>query len=136
MTVFGIDHINLRASGQGFVALRDFYCDVLGLEPGPRPPLRSSGLWLYAGETAVVHLVEAPEREESDAQSARPPRLDHVALRCFNLEQTLQKLRQLGVAPVINEVQATGQVLVRLEDPAGLSIELVFAPSERAREGK
>lgn len=134
MTVHGIDHINLRASGNSFAALRDFYCDVLGLTAGPRPPLRSAGLWLYAGEAAVVHLVEVPDAEASDAQSAGPRPLDHVALRCSNLDETLRRLRRLGVAPVINEVQATGQVLLRLEDPSGLRIELVFAPNERPAE--
>lgn len=134
MTVHGIDHINLRASGNSFAALRDFYCGVLGLEPGPRPPLRSAGLWLYAGEAAIVHLVELPEPEAPGAPSAGPSRLDHVALRCSHLDETLTRLRRLGVEPDINEVQATGQVLLRLEDPAGLRIELVFAPGDPSQD--
>jgi len=32
--------------------------DLLGLEEGPRPKLKSKGYWLYAGEDAVIHLVE------------------------------------------------------------------------------
>ncbi len=30
-------------------ATKDFYCDVLGLENGDRPPLGFPGYWLYSG---------------------------------------------------------------------------------------
>lgn len=125
MTVQRIDHINLSAAGKRFAALRDFYCDVLGLEAGVRPPLRSKGLWLYAGGAPIVHLVELPAHGP-EAHGAAPSGLDHVALRCSNLEQTVARLQRLGVSHVVNEVNAAGQVLVRLEDPAGLTLELVF----------
>ncbi|MCA6113887.1 VOC family protein [Bradyrhizobium sp. WSM 1738] len=36
---------------------KDFYCDVLGLENGDRPPLDFPGYWLYSGGTATVHLM-------------------------------------------------------------------------------
>lgn len=125
MTVQRIDHINLAAAGERFAALRRFYCDALGLEAGVRPPLRSQGLWLYAGGAAIVHLVQlsAGERE---ARGRAPAGLDHVALRCSDLEQTVDRLRQLGVSHVVNDVNAAGQVLVRLQDPSGLTVELVF----------
>jgi catechol 2,3-dioxygenase-like lactoylglutathione lyase family enzyme len=35
---------------------RNFYCDVLGLENGYRPPLDFPGYWLYSGGVAV-HLM-------------------------------------------------------------------------------
>jgi catechol 2,3-dioxygenase-like lactoylglutathione lyase family enzyme len=130
MPVHAIDHFNLRAPRKLLAALRAFYCDALGLESGPRPPLRSSGLWLYAGQAPIVHLVEIPDT------SAPPPRpapavLDHVAFQCSNLERTLERLQRLEVKHVVTQVAATRQVLVRLQDPAGLSVELVFAQSEQ-----
>ena len=131
MAVQGIDHINLSASGSTFAALRDFYRDALGLEPGRRPPLRSAGLWLYAGAAPIVHLVELPQREGISAPNGFRPALDHVAFRCANLEQSLERLRRFGVAHVVNEVNAAGQILVRLEDPAGLTLELVFDGSSQ-----
>ena len=120
MTIHRIDHINLSASGERLAALRDFYCDVLGLEAGTRPPLRSRGTWLYAGGAPIVHLVELPAHDGPEEG------LDHVALRCSNLEQTVERLQRLGVSHVVNDVNAAGQVLVRLEDPTGLTLELVF----------
>lgn len=131
MAVQRIDHINLSASGPRFRALRDFYCDVLELQPGVRPPLRSEGLWLYAEGAPIVHLVERPKHDEPEAQSIAPMGLDHVALRCSNLEQTVERLRQLGVAHRVSDTTAAGQVLIRLEDPSGLTLELVFDQSEQ-----
>ena len=136
MTVHGIDHINLRASQGSFAALRTFYCEVLGLEPGARPPLRSSGLWLYAHEAAIVHLVEVAEPSPAAAQRLAQPMLDHVALRCSGLRQALARLQQLGMAYVVNEARAAGQVQVRLRDPAGLVLELLFPVSEAAEQGE
>jgi catechol 2,3-dioxygenase-like lactoylglutathione lyase family enzyme len=126
MAVQGIDHINLSASGRTFAALRDFYRDALGLEPGLRLPLRSTGLWLYAGAAPIVHLVELPGEDGVAAPRAARAGLDHVALRCADLVQSLEQLQRFGVAHVVNEVNAAGQILVRLEDPTGLTLELVF----------
>ena len=39
-------------------ATRDFYCGVLGLEAGERPPLEFPGYWLYVGEVPAVHVAE------------------------------------------------------------------------------
>jgi catechol 2,3-dioxygenase-like lactoylglutathione lyase family enzyme len=36
---------------------KNFYCDVLGLENGDRPPLDFPGYWLYSGGVATVHLI-------------------------------------------------------------------------------
>ena len=36
---------------------KNFYCEVLGLETGYRPPLDFPGYWLYSGGVATVHLM-------------------------------------------------------------------------------
>lgn len=126
MAVQAIDHINLSAAGNTFAALRNFYRDALGLEPGVRPPLRSAGLWLYAGSAPIVHLVELPEQDGVAAPSAARAGLDHVAFRCADLARSIERLLRFGVAHVVNDVNAAGQILVRLEDPTGLTLELVF----------
>src|SRR5258708_12144418 len=36
---------------------KKFYCEVLGLENGDRPPLGFPGYWLYSGGVATVHLL-------------------------------------------------------------------------------
>jgi hypothetical protein len=37
---------------------RRFYCDVVGLRVGERPPLAFPGYWLYAGATPCLHIAE------------------------------------------------------------------------------
>lgn len=131
MTVHGIDHFNFRGSAKLLAALQAFYCDALGLEPGPRPPLRSSGSWLYTGQAPVIHLVEVPDAALSAASGAAPIGLDHVAFRCSNRERMLERLQGLGIAHTVSEAPATGQVVVRLQDPTGLTVELLFPLGER-----
>jgi catechol 2,3-dioxygenase-like lactoylglutathione lyase family enzyme len=134
-TVRGIDHINLSGSAQAVVALRDFYCDVIGLQVGPRPALRSAGLWLYADGSPVVHLVEAGDTQTTDAPSGKACALDHVAFRCSDLGETLERLRRYRIEHAVREVPATGQVQVRLHDPSGLLLELLF-PLEPSGRGQ
>lgn len=131
MPVHHLDHLNLRASGDAFTALREFYCQVLGLRVGERPPLASAGLWLYAGAAPIVHLVELPEgAAPSPAPSAAPaaPGLafDHVAFACSGLQEMLSRLEKLGEPNTVQANPTANQVLVRLEDPSGLRVELVF----------
>ena len=131
MPVHRLDHINLCASGTAFAALRDFYCRILGLRIGDRPPLESEGLWLYAGGAPIVHLVEGPEGRGTPAGiTASGVALDHVAFACSGLEEILGRLRKCGVPNAVRAHSVTGQIQVRLEDPSGLKIELVFAPDE------
>ncbi len=56
-------------------ATRDFYCRVLGMKDGFRPPLGFPGYWLYLGETPVH-----PHRGVGDVyralQLARHPGFD------------------------------------------------------------
>jgi catechol 2,3-dioxygenase-like lactoylglutathione lyase family enzyme len=131
MTLHAIDHVNFRGSAKLLAALQAFYCDVLGLQAGPRPRLRSSGSWLYAGKDAVIHLVEVADAELSAGPNAAPTGLDHVAFRCSNREQMLERLRRLGIVHTVSEAPATAQVVVRVQDPTGLTVELLFPLSER-----
>jgi catechol 2,3-dioxygenase-like lactoylglutathione lyase family enzyme len=131
MPVHRLDHVNLRASCSDYAGLRDFYSRVLGLRIGDRPPLQSEGTWLYAGETPVVHLVEAAEGNEAPAASAASgTALDHVAFGCSGLDEMLGRLGRFGVPNDVRLQPVTGQILVRLEDPSGLRLELLFAAND------
>jgi catechol 2,3-dioxygenase-like lactoylglutathione lyase family enzyme len=55
-----LNHYSIRSFD--LPACQHFYCDVLGLQVGPRPPFEFPGLWLYAGDlnnfaNAVVHII-------------------------------------------------------------------------------
>ena len=56
MGLGGLQHYTIEPSD--LERTKDFYCDVLGLENGERPPLDFPGYWLYSGGTATV--ISAP----------------------------------------------------------------------------
>jgi catechol 2,3-dioxygenase-like lactoylglutathione lyase family enzyme len=55
MPLGGLQHYTIEPAD--LERTRDFYCAVLGLENGDRPPLDFSGYWLYSGGVATVHLM-------------------------------------------------------------------------------
>jgi catechol-2,3-dioxygenase len=118
-------HYNLRASRELLDALREFYCDVVGLTVGERPPFRSFGYWLYAGGKAVLHLSEcAPDEHRSTNVSGT---FDHAAFACTGLAEVEAHLRKCGVQYEMARVPQTEQVQLFLTDPAGNGVELNFA---------
>lgn len=126
MPVIGFSHYNLRAPRALLEELRAFYCEVVGLELGHRPPFRSFGYWLYAGGYPILHLSEAGPGEERPARA--PGTFDHAAFRCSGQEQYEQELNRHGIQYRLATVPATQQVQIFLTDPAGNGVELNFAP--------
>lgn len=124
MTTLGLDHINLRADRATLDALKDFYCDVVGLEVGARPPFPSFGYWLYAGGRAVVHLYQAAagETRRTDVDTT----FDHVAFRCDGSDRVEALLRARGIAYRKAVVPGGGPLQLFLSDPAGNKVELNF----------
>src|SRR3981189_634498 len=55
MGLGGLQHYTIEPSD--LERTKDFYCDVLGLENGDRPPLDFPGYWLYSGGVASFHLL-------------------------------------------------------------------------------
>jgi catechol 2,3-dioxygenase-like lactoylglutathione lyase family enzyme len=130
--VDGVHHVNLRASVADIAVLKQFYCEVVGLRLGPRPPLRVRGFWLYAGDSPVLHLTEAPAREVLTPIAKRESALNHVAFRCAGLEATLARLKAANVPYSISVLPETGETQVFFEDPLQLGVELSFRTQEEA----
>ena len=124
MPVVGLNHYNLRAPRALLEQLRKFYCEVVGLVEGPRPPFRSFGYWLYAGEQAVLHLGEAASHENRRTDSATT--FDHAAFSCKGRQEFESRLTALGVTYRVLTVPQTSQVQLVLADPAGNGVELNF----------
>ena len=110
---------------------RDFYCDVVGLEVGDRPPLEFPGYWLYAGGIACVHIAE---RMRYAAHAARlglsvpdgdpgVGPVDHIAFRAGDYEALLSRLERRGVEAVKNAVPG-GPRQVFIDDPNGVRVEI------------
>ncbi|XHS79367.1 VOC family protein [Burkholderiaceae bacterium UC74_6] len=123
MPLSGLDHINLRASRALMEALREFYCEVVGLTVGARPPFDSFGYWLYAGEQPIVHLSEA---RASEVPTTGHGVYDHSAFRCTDRPAYEAALKARGIDYRVVRVPLTQQVQVFCRDPAGNGVELNF----------
>ncbi len=128
MPTLGLDHYNLRAPRELMERLRSFYCDVVGLSVGERPPFGSFGYWLYAGGQPVLHLSETRSGESRGAGAAST--FDHAAFSCAGRGEFERRLTQLGIAFETARVPGTGQVQLFVTDPAGNGVELNFAGEE------
>ncbi|HKR65032.1 MAG TPA: VOC family protein [Thermoanaerobaculia bacterium] len=124
MTIVRIDHINIAGSAELIARCRAFYVDVLGLADGHRPPFRSRGFWLYAGDAPVVHLTE---RDGNGVAHAGP--FSHYAFQCEDLDAMSAKLKEHAIEFTIDHVPATRQTQLFLHDPAGVPLELNFDAS-------
>ncbi|MEY2667208.1 MAG: hypothetical protein RLZZ384_1379 [Pseudomonadota bacterium] len=126
MSILHIDHYNLRADSVLLDTLRQFYCDVIGLKIGARPPLNSVGYWLYAGDKDVLHLSQASS--DDIRQSHVKGTFDHIAFLCDDLQNTEYQLLKKGIPYKRLTIPQTDQVQLFLSDPAGNRIELSFPP--------
>lgn len=128
MPTLSFNHFNLRAEQPLLDRLRDFYVGLLGLEVGWRPPFGIPGYWLYLGDQAVLHLVQAPPMGPAGAEPAGT--LDHVAFRCSGLPEFAARLDSLGVQYWRTSVPGTTMVQLFTKDPAGNGVELNFASAD------
>ena len=125
MTLSNLDHVTVRTAN--LAALLGFYGEVLGLENGPRPPLKSNGAWLRCGGKAVLHLVEVPRQPD-----AGEPRIEHFAFWATDLAGFVARLRRHQVAYSIAIVPGLGNKQVNIFDPDGNHVEIQFAAEEVA----
>ena len=118
---------------------KDFYCDIVGLTVGERPPLPFPGYWLYCGDVPTVHLIgdRAEDAAINDAasQPASTGRLDHIAFSCNGLKEMRANLQS-------RDIKFDERVLPRLNmtqlfylDPDGISVECNFDAAETEAQG-
>ena len=118
---------------------REFYCEVVGLTLGDRPPLEFPGYWLYAGETPCLHvaqrgpyLAHAERLGLSVAGGDQAVPVDHIAFRATGYDETRARLLRKRVPTVLNTVAGGGRQ-VFVEDPSGVRIELNFSHEAKGR---
>jgi catechol 2,3-dioxygenase-like lactoylglutathione lyase family enzyme len=115
-------------------ATKRFYCDALGLLDGPRPPFAFRGLWLYAGDTACIHVAErtsyAASREGTDKKlpldAPTTGAIDHIAFAAEDYDGVLARLEQHAIT--VRKAGVPGRPLRQLFvlDPDGVQIEMNF----------
>jgi glyoxylase I family protein len=128
----GLHHVNLRVPADEIAALTVFYSEVVGLRVGPRPPFGSPGVWLYAGERAVVHLSQCRPGEELPPVEQRRSSFSHVALDCTGLAAMARRLQAKGMDFRVTEVPLTKERQIFFSDPSGTGVELIFPLQEAA----
>ena len=77
-----------------------FYNEFLGLESGERPPFDFPGAWLYAGNTAVLHVIGGRTLPES-----REGVIDHMAFSATGLIETIKKLERHEIDYSLRQVR-------------------------------
>jgi catechol-2,3-dioxygenase len=128
MPVLSFDHYNLRATRPVLEELKAFYCDVVGLTVGERPPFSRFGYWLYVGGQPVLHLSEADESETRSRTAITT--FAHAAFNCTDRAEFERRLRALGIAYRTGSVPLLDLVQLFFKDPAGNGVELQFAARE------
>lgn len=130
MPVRAFDHYNLRAEPAVLDELRDFYRDVVGLTVGERPSFRRFGYWLYAGDTAVLHLSVADHGEERSRTASNT--FSHAAFNCTGRAEFERRLKSLGIPYRTASVPLLHIAQLFFHDPAGNGVELQFDANEPA----
>ena len=118
-----LEHVNIRTAN--VAAMADWYCSILGMTNGERPPFDVPGAWLYVGEHPVVHLVgEGAEPE------ARDPKIEHFAFSATGLEEMIGRLRDRDIPFDTVRVPGLGILQINLFDPDGNHIHIDYTPEE------
>ncbi len=120
MAIRGIDHINIGT--HRLEETRAFFRDVLGLTEGWRPDFPFGGAWLYAGDGAVVHLVDLGQAKRPSIEAA----LDHFAFRIDDFDEATRRLDAAGVRYRAVTVPNAPIRQIFLTDPNGVNIELNY----------
>jgi catechol 2,3-dioxygenase-like lactoylglutathione lyase family enzyme len=120
MAIRGIDHVNIGT--HRLEETRAFFRDVLGLTEGWRPAFPFGGAWLYAGERAVVHLVELSAPRGPSAAAA----LDHFAFAIDDYDGVVERLEAAGVKYRSVDVPGAPIRQIFIRDLNGVNIELNY----------
>lgn len=127
MTVSAMNHFTILTDDlKGTTA---FYQDLLGLQPGPRPPFGFPGVWLYppGARHAILHVIaDRPRRELVKGV------IDHNAFTGEGLRDTVGKLQARGIPYELQRVPGFGTWQLFFHDPNGAKVEIDFDPAEPA----
>ena len=120
MAIRGLDHVNIGT--HRLDETRAFFRDVLGLTEGWRPNFPFGGAWLYAGDQAVVHLVDIAAPRGPSAAAA----LDHFAFAIDDYDGVVAKLDAAQVEYRCVDVPGAPIRQIFIRDLNGVNIELNY----------
>jgi catechol 2,3-dioxygenase-like lactoylglutathione lyase family enzyme len=98
----------------------------LGLRSGPRPGFSVEGVWLYAEDHPVLHVVKV-----GAMPALRRGALDHMAFFGVGIAELLEDLRAQGIGyRVLRLPRPWTAWQVFFEDPNGAEVEIDFDGAE------
>jgi catechol 2,3-dioxygenase-like lactoylglutathione lyase family enzyme len=103
----------------------DFYVNLLGLTPGPRPDLGFPGAWLYSNGQPVLHIIAGRELPPQRAGV-----IDHMAFSARDLRATSARLDAGGIRYELRRQRGSNTWQLFCHDPNGAKVELDFDGSE------
>ena len=106
-------------------ATQDFYSEILGLKAGYRPPIVRPGAWMYAGDQAVLHVIDPIEMPQNPNGV-----LDHMAFSATGVNEVAAKLKKRGVPFELSQQGETGTWQMFFLDVNGAKVELNFEKDE------
>jgi catechol 2,3-dioxygenase-like lactoylglutathione lyase family enzyme len=117
-----LDHVSIRTPDLDAVC--DFFCEVLELRPGARPPFSFPGYWLYHDDTAIVHLIGSDGPEPQPSTGA----VDHLAFKGDGerFDEIVERIAASGRPYRTQTVPGAGLRQVFVTGPHGVVVELNF----------
>ena len=109
---------------------RHFYCEVLGLRTGPRPPFDFDGYWIYVGDVAAVHVAGQASYEETGrladvvAERHGSGSVDHIAFAANDYDGLIASFQKHGVKYRATQVPGSDLRQLFVHDPDGIQIEI------------
>jgi catechol 2,3-dioxygenase-like lactoylglutathione lyase family enzyme len=123
MPAHAMNHFTILT--KNVAATEAFYGELLGLKVGYRPPISRPGVWLYAGENPILHVIDPVEMPKETAGV-----LDHMAFSATGLKDVAAKLKTRGVRYELRQQGETGTWQMFFHDVNGAKVELNFEKDE------
>ena len=103
-----------------------FYTRFLGFTVGARPDFKFPGVWFYANDAAILHVMKVDE-----LPVPRNGVLDHMAFRGEGINELLAKLTKAGLSYRLKRTpEPWDQWQLFFEDPNGAVVEVDFDGGE------
>ncbi len=106
-------------------ATEAFYAEMLGLKTGYRPPISRPGVWLYAEDQPILHVIDPVKMPNEPAGV-----LDHMAFNATGLKEVVAKLKARGIEYALQQQGETGVWQMFFLDVNGAKVELNFDKDE------
>lgn len=132
MTATALHHLNICCTPENLEATRAFYERYLGLEPGPRPPFREFGYWLYHDGHPWVHISTRPKIVQDDGRTG----FGHIAFHGKGYASLKKRLAEDGISYEERPSPDNRLMQVFFHDPNGVMLELVYPISVARRAAR